>query len=181
MTTRKFQAIFYSVIGVCLLISIIAFTSFDFIEVDTATDWTAKYFALPIVILTAPVCYYIYLKFLRQHEVKEFKSPRWLRLRTMFRIFTLTIAMTLVFFATTLSIILLTNAYLGDSKKINLNAKIVDSYKTRSRGRTRYYIKIQDQQLERIIDLKVNRPYRVGQTFNKTMQIGYWGLLYSNK
>lgn len=89
--------------------------------------------------------------------------------------------MTGIFIATTLSIIILTNAYIGDSKTINLNAKIVDYYITRSKGRTRHYIKIEDQQLDRIIELKVQRPYNVGQTFNKTMQIGHWGLLYSNK
>lgn len=89
--------------------------------------------------------------------------------------------MTGIFFATTLSMIVLTNAYIGNSKPINLNAKIVDYYTLKSKGRTRYYIKIQDQQLDRIIDLKVDRPYQIGQTFKKTMQIGYWGLLYSNK
>jgi hypothetical protein len=181
MTTRKFQTIFYSVIGVCILIMIIAFTSFDFIEVDTAANWTMRYFALPLLILMTPVSYYVYLRFLRQYERKEFKSLGWTRLRTMFRIFIMTLAMTGILIATTLSIIILTNAYFGDSKTINLNAKIVNSYTTRSKGRTRYYIKIQDQQLDRIIDLKVQRAYKVGQTFNKTMQIGHWGLLYSNK
>ncbi|MFN7910662.1 MAG: hypothetical protein ACK5QC_02490 [Bacteroidota bacterium] len=89
--------------------------------------------------------------------------------------------MTGIFFATTLSLIILTNAYLGDSKTININATIVDYYIMKSRGRTRHYIKIQDQQLDRIIELKVQGPYKVGEVFNKTMQIGKWGLIYSEK
>jgi len=89
--------------------------------------------------------------------------------------------MTGIFIGTTLSLIILTNAYIGSSRTINLNAKIVDYYTLTSKGRTKHYIKIQDQQLERIIDLKVQEPYQVGQSFNRTMKIGKWGLLYSEK
>lgn len=181
MTTRKFQAIFYTAIGACFLTMIIAFTSFDFIEVNIATSWTIKYFALPILIVTTPSCYFIYLRFIRQHETKEYKSIIWTQLRTIFRIFILTIAMTGILIGTTLSIIILTNAYFGDSRTINLNAKIVDYYTLKSKGRIRHYIKVQDQQLDRIIDLKVQEPYQVGQVFSHAMQIGKWGLLYSYK
>jgi len=156
---------------------VLSFTSFDFIKVDTAVSWTMEYFALPILIVIAPSCYFIYLRFIRQHETKEYKFIIWTQLRTIFRIFILTLAMTGIFIGTTLSMIILTNAYIGNSKTINLNAKIVDYYTLKSKGRTRHYIKIEDQQLDRIIDLKVQGPYEVGQTFNKTMQIGKWGLL----
>ena len=181
MTTRQFQGVFYLIIGLCIFSIVLSFTSFDFIELDIAIDWTMKYFALPILIAMTPSCYFIYLRFIRQHETKEYKSKIWTQLRTIFRIFILTLAMTGIFIGTTLSMIILTNAYIGDSKTINLNAKIVDYYTLTSKGRTRHYIKIQDQQLDKIIDLKVQRPYEVGQIFNKTMQIGKWGLLYSEK
>jgi hypothetical protein len=141
-----------------------------------------KYFALPILIVMTPSCYFIYQKIIRQHEKKEYKSKVFTQLRTVFRIFILTLAMTGIFIGTTLSMIILTNAYIGDSKTIKLNAKIVDYYTlTNNKGRIIHYIKIQDPQLDRIIDLKVQGPYQVGQTFNKTMQIGKWGLLYSEK
>ena len=181
MTTRQFQTIFYIIIGLCILTIVLSFTSFDFIEVDTATSWTMKYFALPILIVMSPSCYFIYLRFIRQHEKKEYKSKIWTQLRTVFRMFILTLAMTGIFIGTTLSMIILTNAYIGNSRTINLNAKIVNYYTLTSKGRTRHYIKIQDQQLARIIDLKVQGQYQVGQTFNKTMKIGKWGLLYSEK
>lgn len=181
MTTRQFQAIFYVIIGLCILTIVLSFTSFDFMEVDTATNWTMKYFALPIFILMIPGCYFIYSRFILQHERKEYKSKIRTQLKTVFKISILTLAMTGIFIGTTLSLILLTNAYTGDSRTINLNAKIVEYYTLTSKGRTRHYIKIQDEQLDRIIDLKVQGPYHVGQTFNKTMQIGKWGLLYTEK
>jgi len=181
MTTRQFKIIFFAILGLCILTIVLSFTSFDFIELDTATNWTMKYFALPILIVMIPSCYLIYLKFIRQYETKEYKSKVWTQLRTIFRICILTLAMTGIFIGTTLSIIILTNAYIGDSRAINLNAKIVDYYTLKNKGRKRHYIKIQAQQLDRIIDLKVQGPYQVGQSFNKTMQIGKWGLLYSEK
>lgn len=180
MTIKKFQVFFYSVIGLCILIIIIAFTSFDFIEVDTASNWTMQYFALPILVTMTFTCYFLYLKFLRQYE-REYKSRVWTSLRTIFRIFIMTLAISGILFATTLSIIILTNAYFGESKTINLNAKIVNYYTLKSYGRIRHYIKIQDQQLDRIIELKVDRPYQIGQFFNKRMQMGHWGLLYAKK
>jgi hypothetical protein len=140
-----------------------------------------KYFALPILLFMTPACYYIYLKFIRQHERKEYKSKFLTNLRTAFRILILTVAMTGIFIATTLSLIILSNAYLGESKTIDLKAVIVDYYQTENRGRTSHYIKIKDEQLKNSIELKVERSYKVGQIFNKTLKIGYWGLLYSNK
>lgn len=181
MTKRQFQTVFYIIIGLCILTIVLSFTSFDFIEVETATSWTMKYFALPILIVMTPSCHFIYLRFIRQHETKEYRSKIWTQLRTIFRIFILTLAMIELFIGTTLSMIILTNAYIGNSRTISLNAKIVDYYTLTSKGRTRYYIKIQDQRLGRIIDLKVQGPYQVGQAFNKTMQIGIWGLLYLEK
>ena len=181
MTIRQFQTIFYIIIGLCILTIVISFTSFDFIEVDTATSWTMKYFALPILIIMIPICYFSYLTFLRQYEKKEYRSKIGTKLRTIFRVLTLTLAMTGIFFATTLSLIILTNAYLGDNKTVNINAKIIDYYIIQSKGQKRHYIKIQDQELNRIIELKVQKPYQVGQTFKKTMNIGRWGLVFSKK
>ena len=160
---------------------VLSATTFDFIEVDTAFSWTMKYFALPILLIMIPSCYFIYFKFIFQHEKKKYKSKVWTNLRTIFRIFILTIAMTGIFIGTTLSLIILTNAYLGDSKQINLNAKIVDYYTTRNKGRTKFYIKIQDIQIDRIVELQVDKPYLIGEQFAKTMYIGKLGLLYSRE
>src|SRR4051812_18752425 len=98
-----------------------------------------KYFALPILVVMTSSCYFIYLRFIRQHETKEYKSKIWTRLRTTFRIFILSLCMTGIFIGTTLSLIILTNAYIGDSKTINLKARIIYYYTLTSKGRIRHY------------------------------------------
>lgn len=180
MTTRQFTVFFYVIMGLCTLTMIVSFTLFDFIEVRTATKWTMKYFALPILIVAIPTCSYMYLTFILQQEKRKFESKIWTQFRTTSRIFILTFAFTFILIGTTLSIILLTNAFMGENKPINLNAKILHYYTlNNNKGRTRHYIKIYEPQLDRIIDLKVQGQYEVGQTFKKTMKIGSWGLLFS--
>jgi hypothetical protein len=92
----------------------------------------------------------------------------------------LTLGLTAILYATTLSTILISNSY-GNCKTINLNAIVTDYHSTNNRGRTSYYIKIKDSQLDRIVELKVNRPFQIGQTFTKAMKIGRWGLLFSER
>ena len=180
-TQQRFKIIFFIILGICILTIVLSATLFDFVEVDTAVSWTMKYFALPILIIMIPSCYFIYLKFIIQHETKTYKSKAWTNLRTIFRIFILTIAMTGILIGTTLSLIILTNAFLGDSKKINLNSDIVDYYTTTNKGRIKFHIKIQDNQIDRIVEIQVDKPYVIGQKFTKTMYIGMWGLLYSRE
>ena len=179
MSIGRFQIIFYSVFVPCILIIIISFNSFEFVELDIATDWAMKYFALPILIFTTPLFYLIYTKLLIQHETKYYKSDIKTKLRTIFRVLVFTFAMTMIFVGTALSMILLTNANIGNEKTLNINAKIIDYYSRASKGRTRHYIKIKDKQLDRIVELKVNHPYKIGEDFTKSINIGYWGLLYS--
>ncbi len=182
MNTRQFSIIFYSIIGICILIIIISYTSFDILEVAVPFNWTMKYFSLPILLLSLPLSGFIYLTFLHSKERKKFNSKIRDNLRSVFRIITLTIGLTAILGGTTLSTIILTNAYLGDNKEINIQAKVVDYYTLRSnRAGVKHYIKIQGKQLNKIVDLRVEQPYQVGQTFNKTMKIGKWGLLYSTK
>ena len=88
--------------------------------------------------------------------------------------------MAIILVPTALSLIILSNAFLGDSRQIALNAKIIDYHQSENR-RTSYHIKIEDGQLNRAIELSVDKPYKVGETFNKVMLIGHWGLLYSKK
>ena len=181
MTTRQIKTVFILVLGLCVLAMVFSYTLFENLEVDVAVDWTMKYFALPILIVMIPICNFIYKRIILQHERKIYYNGIWAKLRSPFRIIILTSAMTGIFIGTTLSLILLTNAYFGERKTIKLHAKIVDYHTLTYKRLTRHYIKIQDQQLDRTIELKVQRPYKVGQTFNKTMLIGKWGLLYSEK
>ncbi|WP_284652400.1 hypothetical protein [Flavobacterium terrisoli] len=178
---NKFKILFFTLLTICILTVIVAFNSFDYVETNLAHEITMKYFSLPILLIMFPVCLIIYLKFLVQHEGKKYTKKIWTNVRTIFRIITLTIGMTVVLYATTLSIIMLTNDSLGENETIVLNAKIVDYYSMESSGTIRHYIKIQDPKLNRSVKLKVNKPYLIGEKFNKKMKVGYWGLLYSEK
>ena len=75
--------------------------------------------------------------------------------------------------------IILTNAYLDDNDTININGKIVDSRTLKTKKGPEYYIKFQDSQFDRVIEIQVDKPYPKGGIFNKTMKIGKWGLLYA--
>lgn len=180
MTTRQFQIISYIIIIFCISITLLLFILFDFFEFEMAVNWTLKYFALPIFIVMIPICYFSYSKFIKQRE-RKYKSKILIQLQTIFKVFGLTLGISVIFTGAILSMIILTNAYIGESRTIHLNAEIVDYDTSKRRGRTRHYIKIQDKQLDRIIELQVKRPYQVRQRFNKTMKIGKWGLLYSKK
>ena len=178
-TINKFKTIFFIIIGLCFLTMAYSSTSLDYIEVDIATDWTMNYFALPILITMIVSCTFIYLKFIRQFESKNYKSKLLTFGRTVLRILILTAGMTGLLIGTTHSVIILSNAS-GVNKPINLNAEIISYYwSTNSRGHVSQYIKIKDNQLDRIVELKVDKPYEIGQPFTKPMKIGKWGLLYS--
>ena len=179
MTKQRFLTIFYLIIGFCVLIIIGSYTAFSITEVGPAVDWTMKYFALPILILTTPICWYMYMKYIWEHGTIKYKLKIWTTLRTGFNIAVLSLSMTLIFIGTMLSLIILSNAYIGESKTINLNGEIIDYSTSTSKGRTRHYIKIQDPQFDRIIELKVFHRYEVGRQFNQNIEVGNWGLLYS--
>lgn len=181
MTEKKAHVIFYLILGVCLLVIVLPFTLFAFVEVEPAVDWTLRYCALPTFIATIPVCSYAYIRFIQQFERKNLKSKIWIQLRTVLRIFTLIVAMTMIFIGTTLSLIVLTNASIGTSQKIHLNATIVNYHTSKNKGRMHQYIKIKDPQLKRIIELKVHEKYQVGDTLKKTVYLGRWGLVYAKR
>ena len=179
MPGKKFKNIFYLLLVICLITIVSSFFAFDFIELDPAVNWTMKYFALPILILMIPLSYIIYQKFIRQNEKKRYLSGIFV----FFRVFILTIGLTIVLIGTTLSLIILSNGYLGESQSITINTNVIDYEITGEgirKGPTKHYIKINVPQVDRLVELKVDRAYKIGEPFIKTMNIGKWGLLYSN-
>jgi hypothetical protein len=156
--------------------------SFDFIELETTQIWALKYFCLPIFIVMVSCNYYIYFQFEQKYyENQVFKSKTRILLKRIITIFAYSFILTVLFTITTFSSIILTNKYFGDNKTVVINAKIIDSYSTSSKIGKTYHIIIKDQKINRLVDLKVDKKYQIGIRFNKTMKIGKWGLLYSEK
>lgn len=176
---RQFKIFFYLVIGISVLIMILPTFLLEFTEFSLAIKWTVNFFVLPILIVMIPSCSFIYLKFIKQHETKNYTTQIQTTLRSIFRIFFMTLGMTFIFSGTVVSFIILSNAYFEGSKSIDISGKIID-YSLGSRN-NKHYIEIKDNQFERIIKLQVQQPYEIGQTFEKRMYIGKWGLLFLKK
>lgn len=116
---------------------------------------------------------------MKQHETKYYTTQIQTTLRSIFRVFFMTLGMTFIFSGTVVSFIILSNAYFEGSKSIDISGKIID-YSLGSRN-NKHYIEIKENQFERIIKLQVQQPYEIGQTFEKRMYIGKWGLLFLKK
>lgn len=87
--------------------------------------------------------------------------------------------MTFIFSGTVVSFIILSNAYFEGSKSIDISVKMIDY--SLGRRNNKHYIEIKENQFESIIKLQVQQPYEIGQTFEKRMYIGKWGLLFLKK
>lgn len=176
---RQFKISFYLVIGLSILIMILPTFLLEFTDFSLAIKWTVNFFVLPILIVMIPSCSFIYLKFIKQHETKNYTTQIPTTLRSIFRIFFMTLGMTFIFSGTVVFFIILSNAYFEGSKSIDISGKIID-YSLAIRN-DKHYIEIIDNQFERIIKLQVQQSYEIGQTFEKRMYIGKWGLLFLKK
>lgn len=178
MKMKRFNRVFYSIFGFCIFIMFLGFASFEIIEIDPATDWTLRYFPFPIVVVMFLLSNYIYTQFLIHVDTKYYASKFWIKLRTMFRILVLTFGLTIVSFGVTLSSILLTNAYFGNSK-ISVYSPVLEYHESRHKGILNRYVTIYVPQLKRKVELKVNKPFEEGELYEKQLYLGYWGLLYT--
>jgi hypothetical protein len=80
----------------------------------------------------------------------------------------------------TVSTIVTTNAYCGQSKNILVVGTVVDySESTTKWGKLRYRVKFISNYDKKLKDIEVYRPYEIGEVFKKDMKIGIWGQLYS--
>lgn len=178
MSTKHIRIAFLLFIGSGILLILITRFSFEMLETDPAVSWTLRYFAIPILIALIPLSSFLYLKTLIQLEPRQYRSQVIMRLRTIFRIFILTLSLTILLLFMTLSMILITNAAWGKNKSLVIHSEVIRSHSNTSRGHTRYYITFFEPRLGRSVHLEVNQQYDEGARFHQKMQVGYWGLLY---
>ena len=174
------KKLFFLVISLCILTIVVSQTFIDLIETDMAYTWTVRYFTLPILIISVIVSYFTYFRTIRRFEKREYRSLFLTKLRSISRIFMLTVGLTLIFSFTSFSLITLTNTYLGKRQTIVVQGRVIKTHSSTKKFRTSYFITLKDEQLNRNIDLQVGRSYAIGETFTKKMNIGYWGLLYTD-
>ena len=180
-STRQFQLVFHLILAFCILVMVLGATTFDFFEFEPALDLTVRYFALPVTVAMIPFSILLYLKYIIHAETKVYKKKHWIWLRTSFRVLTLVVSMSLILLGTCLSAIILTNAYLGNSKLVHVKGTIREYECRTTKGRVHHHIKVDDPHLGRTIKFEVSQPYVEGELFEKQMTIGKWGLLYSDE
>ena len=153
---------------------------FVILETGPVIDWTIKYFFKPVLILMLLISTWLYVTHIKQKETRNY-NKKWLTHgRTFLRIFLLTIGLSFFSLVTTYSLILITNAHLGRPHEIvAVNSTVLESGHTGGVGRVKhYYIVVAIEPLNKTVELDVRRSYEVGDTYQTTLNVGYWGLIY---
>jgi hypothetical protein len=174
---KRYLVVILIILGICIILFFSLIRIYNFIEVGVTLTWTLKYFALAIFFVVTVVCFYVYSRF-------STKTVGRYRVRVSIGILFLSLIFTIFFSLVTPFIIVVSNIFLGSNTLVQIDGKVVDSNRvlySRKKfyfvSRRSYYIKIQDKDFDRIIELKVPRRYQIGESFCKTMNIGKWGII----
>ena len=178
MENWKYKVILFLVI--CSLTISYPFFYIYYFETSTALRLTAKYFLIPIIIcllILLPPFYFKKVKSL-DNDIPKTKIKE--RLRDGISIFMMLFCLTGIFLGIVFSLIITTNKFVGKSENVKIK-EFVEEYKlsTTKNGRLRHYIKFENPKNQELINLEVYTKYEVGEIFEKEMQYGYWGILYS--
>jgi hypothetical protein len=169
-------------IGIMVLIA--CYISFPFFKIkyfETLTSLKLIYhnFFIQIVLLSAIGPIIVYVKYLRQLNPKT-NSKVKVVFQDLFTAVTLTGIVSAVLVGMTVSTIVTTNAYCGQSKDVLVVGTVVDySESTTKWGRLRHRIKFISSHDKKLKNFEVYRKYEIGEEFKKDMKIGKWGQLYS--
>lgn len=169
-------------IGIMVLIA--CYISFPFFKIkyfETLTSLKLIYHNLlvPIICLSGLGTIIVYIKYLRRLNPKT-NSKVKVAFQDIFTTVFLTGIISAILVGMTVSTIVTTNAYCGQSKDILVVGTVVDySENTTKWGRLRHSIKFISSFDNKMKDFEVYRKYEIGEEFKKEMKIGKWGQLYS--
>jgi hypothetical protein len=170
------------IIGIMVLIACyILFPFFNIKYFETLTSLKLIYHNLliPIVFFSAVGTIFVYVKYLRKLNPKT-NSKVKVVFQDLFTTVFLTGIISAISVGMTVSTIVTTNAYCGQSKDILVVGTVVDySENTTKWGRLRHRIKFISSIDKKLKDFEVYRKYEIGEEFKKDMKIGIWGQLYS--
>ncbi len=169
-------------IGIMVLIA--CYISFPFFKIKYFETFTLLKFIyhhllIPIVCFAGIGTVIVYVKHLRQLNPKT-NSKVKVAFQDLFTTVFLTSIISAILVGMTVSTIVTTNAFCGQSKDVLVIGTIIEySENTTKWGRLRYRIKFINSHDQTMTDLEVYRKYEIGEVFNKNMKIGKWGQLYS--
>jgi len=169
-------------IGIMALIA--CYISFPFFkikyfETNTSLKFIFHHLLISIVCIAALGTIIVYIKYLRQLN-KKTNSKIKVVFQDLFTTVLLTGIVSAILIGMTVSTIVTSNAYCGQSKDVRITGTVVDySENTTKWGRLRHRIKFINSYDKIMTDIEVYRKYEIGEAFNKNMKIGKWGQLYS--
>jgi hypothetical protein len=175
MEKWKYKYIIF--ILICTYIIGYPFFTIKYFESHTALKIAAKYILLPIFIVllfVAPKFYFI--------NIKPLDKKTSSKLRDFFSIAFMIVCATGLFFFMSFSLIITTNKLFWNSETVKIKKPITKYYTDLTKnGRLRHYIQFTNPKNGEKIDLEVYRKYEVGEVFEKEMEYGAWGILYSTE
>lgn len=169
-------------IGIIIIITCYIFFPFfkiKYFETLTSLKFIYHYLLVPIISFSAIGTITVYIKYLRQYNPKT-NSKIKVVIQDILNPLFLTGIVSAILVGITVSTIVTTNAYCGESKDILVIGKVLDySENTTKWGKIRHRIKFISTYDQKIKNIEVYKKYEIGEEFKKEMKIGMWGQLYS--
>ena len=167
---------------ICTIIIGYPFFTIKYFETSIALKITTKYLLAPIIVsllIFGPKFYYKKVKPL-DNNIPKNKSKE--KARDVFSILMMIVCSTGILFGIAFSLIITTNKFFGKPEVVKINEP-VKKYKpyVSKYGKLRHYIDFKNPKTQETIHLEVYREYYVGEIFEKEMNYGAWGILYSTK
>ncbi len=177
---KKWKSNVWLILIICAVIIGYPFFTIKYFETSTALKITTKFLLAPIIVgllIVEPKFYYKKVKPLDKNIPKnKFKE----KARDVFSILMMIICSTGILFGIAFSLIITTNKFFGKPEIVKINEP-VEKYKPyiSKYGKLRHYIYFKNPKTQETIHLEVYREYYVGEIFEKEMNYGAWGILYS--
>lgn len=179
---KKWKSNVWLILIICAIIIGYPFFTIKYFETSTALKITAKFLLFPIILFLLIVAPKFYFKSVKPLDKGILKSKFKEKARDVFSIFMMIICSTGILFGIAFSLIITTNKFFGKSESVKINESVekYEPYITRY-GKLRHYIDFRNPKTQEIIHLEVYREYYVGEIFEKEMNYGAWGILYSTE
>lgn len=169
-------------VKIALLISaiIIAYPFFtiSYFEIEAPRKMVTTYFLAPVLVLYLLLVPRFYFKKMKPLDRYQAKSKMKGKLRDIYSIIMMIFCGVGISLGIFFSLIVTTNSF--HSYRVTIREVVLnyEPYTTRH-GRLRHYIDIINPRTKNKIHLEVYREYQIGELFEKEMNYGVWGILYS--
>jgi membrane protease YdiL (CAAX protease family) len=154
------------------------FFTISYFEIEAPRKMVATYFLAPVLVLFIIVVPRFYFKKMKPLDRYQAKSKMKEKLRDIYSIIMMIFCGAGISLGIFFSIIVTTNSFHSSRIKIREVVLNYEPYTTRH-GRLRHYIDIINPRTKNKIHLEVYREYQIGALFEKEMNCGIWGILYS--